>query len=125
MSLSIPLATLRHRRPSWLIGLLVLTLLGPGLVPVQGHTRVVQTLDGRLQTICTWHDHAKQDSPEPWQSPAYVYAQLMGGAANGDIPTLFISEHFQPAYQAAPVLRDPGLAAPQHYAIRAPPLRTC
>jgi hypothetical protein len=122
MSLSISLTTLRHRRPPWLIGLLLLALLGPGLVPVQGHTRLVAALDGQLHTVCTWQEHAGQDSPEPWQSPAYVYAQLMGGAASGDLPTLFSSEHFQPAYQAVPDLRGPGLAVPQHYAIRAPPL---
>jgi hypothetical protein len=121
MSLSMPLATLHHRRPRWLIGLLVLTLLGP----VQGHTRLVPSIDGRLHTICTWQDHDQQDSPEPWQSPAYAYAQLMGGAASGDLPTLFSIEDFQPALEAAPNLRGPGLDAPQHYAIRAPPRHLC
>jgi hypothetical protein len=119
------LAKLHHRRPRWLIGLLVLTLLGPGLVPVQGHTRLVTTLDGQVQTLCTWQDQGLQDSPEPWQSPAYLYAQLLGGAAFGDLG-LKVSAEFHPTvYQATPNLRGPDLVALPHYAIRAPPLFSC
>lgn len=113
--------TLHLRRPDWLVALLILTLLGPGLLPVQGHTRLSISAHGQLQTICTWQSKEQQDSPEPWQSPAYVYAQLMVGAAFGS-PGVLVTTGMLPArFEAVPFLRREGLQPARRYRIRAPP----
>ena len=114
-------AKLLRRRPRWLIGVLILALLGPGLVPVQSHTRLVPTLSGHLDIICTWQDQDSHNTPEPWQSPAYLYAQLLGGAAFGDLGLKVSVEIHPTVYLVAPNLRGNDQAAPRRYLIRAPP----
>jgi hypothetical protein len=118
-----PLSQLCHRPPHWLLGLLILSLLAPGLVPVQGHTHQVQDAAGHWYTLCTWQDHDQQHhTPEPWQSPAYAYAVLLGGAATApSLPSVATPLFIALTPPAAPAA-TPTIPQRLHQQIRAPPV---
>jgi hypothetical protein len=117
-----PLSHLCHRPPRWLFGLLFLSLLAPGLVPVQSHTHLAQDAAGNWYTLCTWQDHDQQhNTPQPWQSPAYAYAVLLGGAVTGlSLPSVATPLSFSvpmPVARTQSPVYQPRLQQP----IRAPP----
>ena len=119
-----------------IIALVALTLFAQILMPIQSHTRLVKTGDGRLVVLCTLQGLVSAEVDDDGvidagkvvhhtgQSAAVKFSQLLASAS----PDAFIPRLLgAPAIHAAPTMpalaRVPRIAFRQQ-PIRAPPLST-